>query len=154
MEDHVGPAGDRARVGLVRGDLEAERLAEAPLEILPEVGLVEPGIADLDHPDAPMREEHPDGGEPILRMHVRGSWVNPPTAASRWKECSSATARLKPGCTAGAHDVANWTVPRRSWAGAGAASRATSPTMSSAPAGVLMVSLLWEPVGASGASWA
>ena len=38
-------------------------------------------VADLDHPDAPMREAHPDGGEPILRMHVRGSWVNPPTAA-------------------------------------------------------------------------
>jgi 8-oxo-dGTP pyrophosphatase MutT (NUDIX family) len=38
-------------------------------------------LADLDHPDAPMREDHPDGGEPILRMHVRGSWVNPPTAA-------------------------------------------------------------------------
>jgi 8-oxo-dGTP pyrophosphatase MutT (NUDIX family) len=38
-------------------------------------------VADLDHPDAPMREDHPDGGEPILRMHVRGSWVNPPTAA-------------------------------------------------------------------------
>jgi len=38
-------------------------------------------IADLDHPAAPMREQHPGGGEPILRMFVRGSWVNPPTAA-------------------------------------------------------------------------
>ena len=38
-------------------------------------------ITDLDHPDAPMREDHPDGGEQILRMFSRGQWVNPPTAA-------------------------------------------------------------------------
>ncbi len=38
-------------------------------------------LADLDHPDSPMREDHPEGGEPILRMFARGSWLNPPTAA-------------------------------------------------------------------------
>lgn len=38
-------------------------------------------ITDLDHPESPRREDHPDGGEPILRMYVRGQWVNPPTAA-------------------------------------------------------------------------
>ncbi|HZZ35554.1 MAG TPA: CoA pyrophosphatase [Caulobacteraceae bacterium] len=38
-------------------------------------------LADLDHPEAPMREPHPDGGEPILRMHMKGRWINPPTAA-------------------------------------------------------------------------
>jgi len=38
-------------------------------------------VADLDHPDAPMSEAHPEGGEPILRMFARGSWLNPPTAA-------------------------------------------------------------------------
>ena len=38
-------------------------------------------IADLDHPRAPRREAHPDGGPSILRMYARGSWINPPTAA-------------------------------------------------------------------------
>jgi 8-oxo-dGTP pyrophosphatase MutT (NUDIX family) len=38
-------------------------------------------LADLDHPDAPMREPHPDGGGDILRMYARGHWINPPTAA-------------------------------------------------------------------------
>ncbi|MDB5480745.1 MAG: hydrolase [Caulobacteraceae bacterium] len=38
-------------------------------------------LAELDHPEAPRSEAHPDGGEPILRMYVRGRWINPPTAA-------------------------------------------------------------------------
>ncbi|RAK64798.1 NUDIX hydrolase [Phenylobacterium kunshanense] len=38
-------------------------------------------LADLDHPRAPRRSRHPDGGPPILRMFARGSWLNPPTAA-------------------------------------------------------------------------
>lgn len=38
-------------------------------------------VADLDHPRAPRREAHPDGGPSILRMYARGSWINPPTAA-------------------------------------------------------------------------
>lgn len=38
-------------------------------------------VADLDHPRAPRREVHPDGGPSILRMYARGSWINPPTAA-------------------------------------------------------------------------
>lgn len=38
-------------------------------------------IADLDHPEAPRAEANPAGGPPILRMHARGDWVNPPTAA-------------------------------------------------------------------------
>jgi 8-oxo-dGTP pyrophosphatase MutT (NUDIX family) len=38
-------------------------------------------LADLDHPRAPRREAHPDGGPSILRMYARGSWINPPTAA-------------------------------------------------------------------------
>ena len=38
-------------------------------------------LTELDHPEAPMREDHPDGGAPILRMYVRGRWINPPTAA-------------------------------------------------------------------------
>lgn len=38
-------------------------------------------LLDLDHPEAPRTVAHPDGGEPILRMHVRGQWINPPTAA-------------------------------------------------------------------------
>jgi 8-oxo-dGTP pyrophosphatase MutT (NUDIX family) len=38
-------------------------------------------LIELDHPEAPRSEAHPDGGEPILRMFVRGRWINPPTAA-------------------------------------------------------------------------
>ena len=38
-------------------------------------------LAGLDHPDAPMREPKPGGGEPILRMFAQGNWINPPTAA-------------------------------------------------------------------------
>jgi 8-oxo-dGTP pyrophosphatase MutT (NUDIX family) len=38
-------------------------------------------LTELDHPEAPRSEAHPDGGEPILRMFARGRWINPPTAA-------------------------------------------------------------------------
>lgn len=38
-------------------------------------------LSDLDHPRAPRREAHPDGGPSVLRMFARGSWINPPTAA-------------------------------------------------------------------------
>jgi 8-oxo-dGTP pyrophosphatase MutT (NUDIX family) len=38
-------------------------------------------LRELDHPEAPRREPNPGGGEPILRMVVRGRWINPPTAA-------------------------------------------------------------------------
>ena len=38
-------------------------------------------LADLDHPRAPRRSRHPDGGPPILKMYSRGGWLNPPTAA-------------------------------------------------------------------------
>src|ERR1019366_6667126 len=33
-------------------------------------------VADLDHPESPGPEAHPDGGEPILRMFARGQWIN------------------------------------------------------------------------------
>lgn len=38
-------------------------------------------VERLNHPDAPMSEAHPDGGEPILRMFADDNWINPPTAA-------------------------------------------------------------------------
>ncbi len=38
-------------------------------------------LDELDHPEAPRREAHPNGGAPILRMPARGQWINPPTAA-------------------------------------------------------------------------
>jgi 8-oxo-dGTP pyrophosphatase MutT (NUDIX family) len=38
-------------------------------------------LSQLDHPESPRAEDHPDGGEPILRMFANGQWVNPPTAA-------------------------------------------------------------------------
>ena len=38
-------------------------------------------LTELDHPESPMVEDHPEGGEPIRRMYARGQWINPPTAA-------------------------------------------------------------------------
>jgi 8-oxo-dGTP pyrophosphatase MutT (NUDIX family) len=38
-------------------------------------------LSELDHPAAPRLEAHPEGGEPIPRMFVRGRWINTPTAA-------------------------------------------------------------------------
>lgn len=38
-------------------------------------------LSDLEHPEAPRAEPHPDGGNPILRMFANGQWINPPTAA-------------------------------------------------------------------------
>ncbi|MFZ3006162.1 MAG: CoA pyrophosphatase [Phenylobacterium sp.] len=38
-------------------------------------------VERLNHPDSPMSEDHPDGGEPILRMFADDNWINPPTAA-------------------------------------------------------------------------
>ena len=59
--------------------------SDAPITLDPdpvEVGRawLEP-LASLDHPDAPLREPAPGGGEPILRMFADNAWVNPPTAA-------------------------------------------------------------------------
>ena len=59
--------------------------SSAPLELKPDPAEVheawlEP-LIDLDHPEAPRHVAHPDGGEAILRMYVRGQWINPPTAA-------------------------------------------------------------------------
>ena len=38
-------------------------------------------LTELDHPESPMVEDDPEGGEPIRRMYARGQWINPPTAA-------------------------------------------------------------------------
>ena len=38
-------------------------------------------LADLDHPHAPRRLPREGGGDPILQMYARGSWINAPTAA-------------------------------------------------------------------------
>src|SRR5262249_39084483 len=35
-------------------------------------------LDDLHPPEAPQREAHPDGGPPILRMYMKGRWMNPP----------------------------------------------------------------------------
>lgn len=64
-------------------------LSAEPLALVPnpqEVHVAwEVPLADLEHPGSPRYETHPDGGHPILRMHVRGSWMNPPTAAFLWQ---------------------------------------------------------------------
>ena len=38
-------------------------------------------VERLNHPGSPRSEDHPDGGEPILRMFADDNWINPPTAA-------------------------------------------------------------------------
>jgi 8-oxo-dGTP pyrophosphatase MutT (NUDIX family) len=57
----------------------------APLALVPNPSEVDRAwqvpLSDLDHPEAPRQEPHPDGGEAILRMFAADSWVNPPTAA-------------------------------------------------------------------------
>jgi 8-oxo-dGTP pyrophosphatase MutT (NUDIX family) len=59
--------------------------SDDPLELKPDPAEVQLAwlapLSDLDHPEAPMSEPHPDGGEPILRMYMNGRWINPPTAA-------------------------------------------------------------------------
>lgn len=64
-------------------------VSDEPLTLVPnpqEVHLAwQAPLKDLDHPEAPRRERHPDGGPDILRMYARGSWLNPPTAAFLWQ---------------------------------------------------------------------
>ncbi len=59
--------------------------SSAPLTLKPDPAEVHEAwhasVADLDDPESPRPEAHPDGGEPILRMFARGQWINPPTAA-------------------------------------------------------------------------
>ena len=38
-------------------------------------------VAELDHPDAPRWVDDPQADGTVLRMRVRGEWINPPTAA-------------------------------------------------------------------------
>lgn len=60
-------------------------LSEQPVTLTPNPEEVHDAwlvpLTDLDHPRAPRREAHPDGGPSVLRMFARGSWINPPTAA-------------------------------------------------------------------------
>jgi 8-oxo-dGTP pyrophosphatase MutT (NUDIX family) len=60
-------------------------LSFEPLELKPDPSEVHAAwflpLSELDHPEAPRRIPHPDGGEPILRMFANRDWINPPTAA-------------------------------------------------------------------------
>ncbi len=60
-------------------------LSDKPVTLIPNPDEVHDAwlvpLTDLDHPRAPRREAHPDGGPSVLRMFARGSWINPPTAA-------------------------------------------------------------------------
>jgi 8-oxo-dGTP pyrophosphatase MutT (NUDIX family) len=38
-------------------------------------------LAELDHPEAPRWVDDPQADGTVLRMQVRGEWINPPTAA-------------------------------------------------------------------------
>ncbi|MDO8799057.1 CoA pyrophosphatase [Phenylobacterium sp.] len=58
----------------------AETLSLNPDPIEVDRAWFEP-VERLNHPDSPMSEDHPDGGEPILRMFADDNWINPPTAA-------------------------------------------------------------------------
>jgi 8-oxo-dGTP pyrophosphatase MutT (NUDIX family) len=60
-------------------------LSAEPLQLNPDPGEVHSAwflpLSELDHPEAPRRIQHPDGGDPILRMFANRDWINPPTAA-------------------------------------------------------------------------
>ncbi len=59
--------------------------SDAALEITPNPGEVHEAwqvpVAELDRPDAPRFVDGDDPDKPVLRMPVRGEWINPPTAA-------------------------------------------------------------------------
>ena len=42
-------------------------------------------VDELDHPEAPRRIAGSDPERPLLRMPVRGEWINPPTAAALYQ---------------------------------------------------------------------
>ena len=42
-------------------------------------------VQELDHPQAPRRVPGADPDRPVLRMPVRGEWINPPTAAALYQ---------------------------------------------------------------------
>jgi 8-oxo-dGTP pyrophosphatase MutT (NUDIX family) len=42
-------------------------------------------VDELDHPEAPRRVAGSDPDRPVLRMPVRGEWINPPTAAALYQ---------------------------------------------------------------------
>src|SRR6185437_3168974 len=42
-------------------------------------------LDELDHPEAPRRVAGSDPDRPLLRMPVRGEWINPPTAAALYQ---------------------------------------------------------------------
>ncbi len=77
LDDFTTLGGQRV-TPVVLWSAEALTLNPNPDEV--HLAWLEP-LTDLDHPEAPKREPHPDGGEDILRMFVRGHWINPPTAA-------------------------------------------------------------------------
>ena len=87
--------------------------SSTPLELNPDpaevhVAMLEP-LSDLDRPDAPMREDHPDGGEQIVRMFVGGHWINPPTAAFLYPVQGSAALHGRADPEVHAVGQPNWT---------------------------------------------
>ncbi len=59
--------------------------SDAPISMTPDPTEVQAAwlvpVAELDRFDAPRHSAHPEGGSEILRMPMRGEWINPPTAA-------------------------------------------------------------------------
>ena len=59
--------------------------SDEPLTLVPDPTEVHAAwlvpLQQLDHPESPRSEDHPDGGAPILRMFANNQWINPPTAA-------------------------------------------------------------------------
>jgi 8-oxo-dGTP pyrophosphatase MutT (NUDIX family) len=76
---------DDFRSGLGRSITPVVLWAGGPVELHPHPDEVHSAwlvpLSDLEHPEAPRWHEDPDGQGRVLRMHVRGEWINPPTAA-------------------------------------------------------------------------
>lgn len=71
--------------GLGRAITPVVLWADGPVKIVPHPDEVHAHwlvpLIELDHPDAPRWVDDPQADGPVLRMSVRGEWINPPTAA-------------------------------------------------------------------------
>lgn len=81
LDDIVTLTGFAMTPVVLWSDLEVQPVAD-PGEVH-EAWLVP--VAELDHPEAPRQVEGADPDRPVLRMPVRGEWINPPTAAALYQ---------------------------------------------------------------------
>lgn len=76
---------DDFRSGLGRSITPVVVWADGPQTFVPHPDEVHEAwwvpLAELDHPEAPRWVDDPEADGRVLRMSVRGEWINPPTAA-------------------------------------------------------------------------